>query len=114
MLYAGRVNDSPISSMALDVAIAIQGEPDDGEKAYASTITKSAIGKEMARANKLLKRKQQLIHVIHGQKDAIAKDLSSIASLESKYHLVSQSLTKCAIFASFALFSLLIVSRWLP
>ncbi|MDR2628826.1 MAG: hypothetical protein LBC30_02450 [Puniceicoccales bacterium] len=68
----------------------------------------------MARAKKLLKRKQRLIATIHGQKDAIAKDLSSIASMESKYHLVSQSLTKCAIFASFAIFLFLAFSRWFP
>jgi hypothetical protein len=114
MLYAGRVNDSPISSMALDVAIAIQGEPDEAEKAYASTITKAAIGKEMARAKKLIKRKQQLISIIDGQKDTIAKDISSIVSLESKYQLVSKSLTKCAIFATFAIFLFLAFSRWFP
>jgi hypothetical protein len=114
MLYAGRVNDSPISSMALDVAIAIQGEPDDAEKAYASTITKAAIGKEMVRAKKLLKRKQQLISSIDGQKDTIARDISSIASLESKYQLISKTLAKFAIFAVFAIFLFLVFSRWFP
>jgi hypothetical protein len=100
--------------MALDVAIAIQGEPDDGEKAYASTITKAAIGKEMVRAKKLIKRKQHLIHIIDGQKDTIARDISSIASLESKYQLVSKSLSKFAIFAVFAIFLFLVFSRWFP
>jgi hypothetical protein len=114
MLYAGRVNDSPIADMALDVAIAIQGEPDDREKTYASTITKDMLKKEMARANKLLKRKHHLISVIDGQKDTIAKDISSIASLESRYNLISRSLAKVAIFALFSLFFFLIISRRLP
>jgi hypothetical protein len=94
MLYAGRVNDSPIADMALDVA----------EKAYASTITKDTIGKEMVRAKKLIKRKQQLISSIDDQKDTIAKDISSIANLETKYQLVSKTLAKFAIFAVFAIF----------
>jgi hypothetical protein len=113
MLYAGRVNDSPIADMAFDVAIAIQGEPDDTEKAYATTITKDMLKKEMARANKLLKRKQHLISTIDSQKNAIARDISSIASLESRYNLISRSLAKVAIFAIFALFFFLLVNRWL-
>jgi hypothetical protein len=113
MLYAGRVNDSPIADMALDVAIAIQGEPDDGEKAYAANITKDRLKHEMARANKLLKRKRKLVSSIDGKKNTIARDISSIASMESKYELISRSLAKIAIFASFALFSWLMISRWL-
>jgi hypothetical protein len=113
MLYAGRVNDSPIADMALDVAIAIQGEPDDSEKVFASNLTNAAISKEMARANKLLKRKQQLIHIIDGQRDTILNDISSIASLETKYQLISKTLAKCAIFAVFAIFFFLAISRWL-
>ncbi|MDR0742713.1 MAG: hypothetical protein LBE98_04610 [Puniceicoccales bacterium] len=114
MLYAGRVNDFPIADMALDAAIAIQGEPDDGEKAYASNITKRIIGKEMVRANKLLRRKQHLISPIEGQKDTIAKDISSIARMEAKYDLVSKTLAKCAIYVLFAIFFFLIINRWLP
>jgi hypothetical protein len=113
MLYASRLNDPPISALALDVAIAIQGEPDDTEKAYATTITKDMLKKEMARANKLLKRKQHLISIIDSQKNTIARDISSIASLESKYDLISKSLAKVAIFAIFALFFFLVVNRWL-
>jgi hypothetical protein len=112
MLYAGRVNDSPIADMALDVAIAIQGEPDDREKLFAANITKDIIGKEMVRAKKLLKRKQQLIHVIDNQKDTIAKDISSIATLETKYHLVSKTIARFTIFASFAICCFLVISRW--
>jgi hypothetical protein len=99
--------------MALDVAISIQGEPDDGEKAYATTITKDMLKKEMARANKLIKRKQHLISIIDSQKNTIARDISSIASMESKYNLISKSLAKIAIFASFAFFFFLLVNRWL-
>jgi hypothetical protein len=114
MLYAGRVNDSPIAHMALDVAIAIQGEPDDKEKAYATTITKDLLRKEMGRADKLLKRKQKLIATIDSQKNAIAKDISSIASLETKYSLISKALAKVAVFSLVAIFFFLVISRWLP
>ena len=114
MLYAGRVNDSPIADLALDIAIAIQGEPDDKEKAYASTITEDLIRKEMERANKLLKRKLKLIATIDSQKNAIARDITSVTRLETKYSLISQSLAKVAVFAIFALFFLLAISRWLP
>jgi ParB-like chromosome segregation protein Spo0J len=99
MLYAGRVNDSPLADMALDVAIAIQGEPDDKEKTYAANIIKDLLKKDMARADKLLRRKQKLISAIDAQKDTIAKDISSIASLETKYELISKSLPKVAIVA---------------
>jgi hypothetical protein len=114
MLYAGRVNDSPTADMALDVAIAIQGEPDDREKAYATTITKDLIGMEMGRADKLIKRKQKLIAIIDSQKDTIAKDISSIASLETKYSLISKAFARIAIFASLAILMFLFFSKWLP
>jgi hypothetical protein len=39
MLYAGRVKSPPMADLALDVAIAIHGEPDEAEKVYASYIT---------------------------------------------------------------------------
>jgi hypothetical protein len=32
MLYVGRIRDSPLADDALDVAIAIHGQPDDTEK----------------------------------------------------------------------------------
>lgn len=98
MLYAGRVNDSPIAHMALDVAIAIQGEPDDAEKVFTANLTKDITTKEMARANKLLKQKQQLIHIIDGQRDAIANDISSIASLEKADEKLDGCLAQLAGF----------------
>ena len=114
MLYAGRVHDSPIADMALDVAIAIQGEPDDKEKAYATTITEDLLRKEMVRADKLLRRKQKLISAIDAQKDTIARDITSVARLETKYELISKALARVAVFALVAIFFFLVISRWLP
>jgi hypothetical protein len=79
----------------------------------ATNITEDLLRKEMHRANKLLKRKLKLISIIDSQKDTIARDISSIARLETKYELISKSLAKVAVFAIFALFSLLAISRWL-
>jgi hypothetical protein len=97
MLYAGRIKDPPIATLALDVAIAIHGEPDEAEKVYASNITTPMIEREMARVEKLLKRKNFLVGAISSEKNNIPKDLSALSSLETKYLFFSKLFTRGAI-----------------
>jgi hypothetical protein len=84
MLFAGRIHDAPLADFALDVAIAIHGEPDGQEKAYAQTITPELIAKDKVLAEKLLARRDSLLSFIAKEGRRLTADITALAKLEAE------------------------------
>jgi hypothetical protein len=85
MLYAGRIHDAPLADLALDVAIAIHGEPDDGEKAYAQALTPEAIERDRISVEKLLAKRNSLRAFIAEEGKKLDSDIAKLVKIEAEY-----------------------------
>jgi hypothetical protein len=94
MLYVGRIRDSPLADDALDVAIAIHGQPDDTEKTYAQNITSQQIEREKSRAFSLIARRRQLKTTIDMEKIKLSDDITQLSNLEGKYSFASKLISR--------------------
>ncbi|MDR1401732.1 MAG: hypothetical protein LBI81_02120 [Puniceicoccales bacterium] len=97
MLYVGRIKDSPLADAALNVAIAIHGEPDEAEKKYAETITLEsieAIGEEVV---DLLKLRSKLETISLREKQKSISDAHAIYAIEIRYKFFEKLMLKCAV-----------------
>ncbi|MDR1413385.1 MAG: hypothetical protein LBI56_00375 [Puniceicoccales bacterium] len=96
MLYVGRIKDTPLADAALDVAIAIQGEPDESEKRYAESITLESLEPIKLQVIDLvnLRSKLELISLKENQK--AIDDSYAIRAIESRYQFLEKLIFKCA------------------
>jgi hypothetical protein len=97
MLFAGRIHDAPLADLALDVAIAIHGEPDNSEKAYAKNITPELIAKDKDRAAKLLARRDSLHAFIAKEGKRLSADVVALAKLEMERNFFRGLFWKCVL-----------------
>ena len=109
MLYAGRLHSGPLADAALDIAIAIHGEPDDQEKLYAQNITIPLIHKDKARALSLIARRNALQASIDRMHISIGSDLTKLAKLEGKYEHASKLISTCILAGSAAILIFLVL-----
>jgi hypothetical protein len=103
MLYAGRLHSGTLAEAALDVAIAIHGEPDDAEKLYAQNITIPLFRKDKARAMHRLDRSTSLQSAIDRLQASIGADLTKLTKLEGKYEYASKLISTCIFTAAGAI-----------
>jgi hypothetical protein len=90
MLYVGRVRESPLADAALDVAIAIEGEPDELERRYAETVTMDEIGATGARALKLVKQLRAMEALSVDDRMKAVAEAQSIRTMEGEYKLLKR------------------------
>jgi hypothetical protein len=107
MLHCARIHSGALADTAIDVLTAIHGQPDDAEKIYAQNITMDLIGKDKARAIKLLSQRAALKSTIDSSRSCINQDLARITKLEAKYEYASKLITACSIGAAILLFAFL-------
>jgi hypothetical protein len=86
-----------LADLALDVAIAIHGEPDDQEKAYAQTITPELIAKDRVLAEKLLSKRDYLHSFIAKEGRRLTADVVTLAKLEAECSFLRGLIWKCAL-----------------
>ncbi|MDR1595609.1 MAG: hypothetical protein LBR91_01635 [Puniceicoccales bacterium] len=97
MLYVGRVRDGPLADAALDVAIAIHGEPDEMEKRYAENITVAEIETLRAQVASLANRRAQLEAISAGGRRRVMNEAYSMHGIESRYKLLETIVGNCAM-----------------
>jgi hypothetical protein len=107
MLYAGRIHSGPLADAALDVAIAIHGQPDDREKAYAQHITLEQVRADGERVSRLLAQRDALRRSIDSSRARVADDLAHLHALEAKYDFASKLISSCAIGIGILIFAFL-------
>jgi hypothetical protein len=90
MLYVGRIKDGPLANAALDVAIAIHGEPDDFEKRYAENITMESIASIKVYAVDLVKQKAALESLAHKEKKKSIEETHAMYAQEIQYNFLKQ------------------------
>ncbi|MDR0741851.1 MAG: hypothetical protein LBE98_00085 [Puniceicoccales bacterium] len=90
MLYVGRIKDGPLADAALDVAIAIHGEPDDFEKRYAENITMESIASTKIYAMNLVKQRTALESFAHKEKKKTIKEAHTMYVQEIQYNFLKQ------------------------
>jgi hypothetical protein len=97
MLFAGRIHDAPLADLAIDVAIAIHGEPDNSEKAYAKNITPELIAKDKALAAKLLAKRNSLHSFIAKEGKRLSADVVALTKLEMERDFFRGLFWKCVL-----------------
>jgi hypothetical protein len=97
MLYAGRIHSGELANAALDVAIAIHGQPDDREKAYARSITVEQIRADGERASRLLAQRDAIHRSIDSARSHISADLANLHAIEAKYDFAPKLISSCII-----------------
>ncbi|MDR2776866.1 MAG: hypothetical protein LBB17_02375 [Puniceicoccales bacterium] len=97
MLYVGRIKDGPLADAALDVAIAIHGEPDDFEKRYAENITMESIASTKIYAVDLVKQKTALESLVHKEKKKAIEEAHTMYVQEIQYSFLKQLVSTCGI-----------------
>jgi hypothetical protein len=112
MLFAGRIHDAPLADLALDVAIAIHGEPDDREKNYAKNITPELIAKDKDRAAKLLAERNSLHSFLAKEGKRLGGDVVALAKLEMERNFFRGLFWKCALGVGVAVIGLCLFRRF--
>jgi hypothetical protein len=97
MLYVGRIKDSPMADAALDVAIAIHGEPDDTERKYAENMTMDSLEAVKIHAMDLVKKRANLEMITAKEKQKSIGESYSFYSLESRYKFLQRLVTNCSM-----------------
>ncbi|MDR2628403.1 MAG: hypothetical protein LBC30_00135 [Puniceicoccales bacterium] len=97
MLYVGRIKDGPLADAALDVAIAIHGEPDDFEKRYAENITMESIASTKIYAMDLVKQREALKSFVHKEKKKSIEETQAMYAQEIRYGFLKQLLSTCVV-----------------
>jgi hypothetical protein len=113
MLYVARVRDGPLANAAIDVLIAIHGEPDDLEKSYADGMTLKTIAEERKRAATLVSRRDKLRIFMATERQNISSDIPSLQRLETKYDIISSIIRNLSIGAGLLLFAFFIGKAFL-
>ncbi|MDR2603592.1 MAG: hypothetical protein LBC11_03485 [Puniceicoccales bacterium] len=90
MLYVGRIKDGPLADAALDVAIAIHGEPDDFEKKYAENITMESIASTKVYAIDLVKQKEALESFARKEKKKAIEETHAMYAQEIQYNFLKR------------------------
>jgi hypothetical protein len=97
MLHVGRFRDSPLADNALDVAIAIEGEPDELEKKHAQNITADEIEHMKTHAQDLMRQRSSLEITASREKQKIIGEAQSMRALESRYKFFEKLFSNCAL-----------------
>jgi tellurite resistance protein len=97
MLYVGRINGGPLANAALDIAIAIHGEPDATEKKYAENITAAEIETLGKYAMELVGKRTYLETISAREKSKLLDEAYSIHGMESRYKLLETITNGCAM-----------------
>jgi hypothetical protein len=97
MLYVGRIKDGALANMALDVAIAIHGDPDSVEKKYAENITADEIDAMKSNVAVLLKQKAHLEAISSKEKRIAMDEAYSIRGIENRYNFLEAIVTNCTV-----------------
>jgi hypothetical protein len=113
MLYSATIHSGELADAALDLALAIHGDPDVQEKLYAENITIPMIRRDKARALSLIARRDALKSSIDRQQINIDGDLAKLSNLEGRYEYASKLISSClfagsAIILSFLIFKFLL------
>jgi hypothetical protein len=96
MLYAGRIKDSPLADAALDVAIAIHGEPDEAEKKYAESITFDSLKVIEKQVISLIKRRANLEALANKERRKVIDEAYAIHAMETRYKLFKEIVFNCS------------------
>lgn len=97
MLYVGRIKDGPLADAALDVAIAIHGEPDDFEKKYAENITMESIASAKVYAIDLVKQKAALESFARKEKKKTIEETHAMYAQEIQYNFLKRIASTCTV-----------------
>jgi hypothetical protein len=97
MLYVGRIKDGPLADAALDVAIAIHGEPDAFEKRYAENITMESIASTKIYAIDLVKQRAALESFAHKEKKKSIEETHAMYAQEIQYNFLKRLVSTCTI-----------------
>jgi predicted nucleotidyltransferase len=97
MLYIGRIRVGALANAALDVAIFINGEPDDDEKKYAESITIEAIQSLKIHAAKLMKRQEKLRAIFREDERKAIDESYAIHAMESRHQFIEKIFTNCLV-----------------
>ncbi|MDR1457723.1 MAG: hypothetical protein LBI47_02665 [Puniceicoccales bacterium] len=97
MLYVGRIKDGPLADAALDVAIAIHGEPDNFEKKYAENITMESIASTKVYAIDLVKQKTALEAFARKEKKKAIEETHAMYAQEVQYNFLKRLVSTCTV-----------------
>ncbi|MDR3144559.1 MAG: hypothetical protein LBT64_03630 [Puniceicoccales bacterium] len=97
MLCVGRIRDSPLADDALDVALAIHGEPDELEKARAKNISADEIRSIKMHAMDLVKQKSALEFAASRERRRVMGEARAMEALEIRHRFFEKLVSNCAI-----------------
>lgn len=104
-LYAGHMRQDDVANLALNAALRIVGEPEEGEKQLAMALTAQDVRRRRERAERLLREQER-----HRQKITEAQDRLSL-SLPKLYAARSSFLLRLFLGAGFLGLLALLFSR---
>ncbi|MDR2779192.1 MAG: hypothetical protein LBB16_02800 [Puniceicoccales bacterium] len=97
MLYVGRIKDGALANAALDIAIAIHGEPDDFEKKYAERVTMESIATTKVYAMDLVKQRAVLESLARKEKKKTMEEAYAMYAQEIRHNFLKQLVSMCTI-----------------
>jgi hypothetical protein len=86
-LYAGRMRQDDVADLALDAALLIVGEPEEGEKQLALALSAKDVHRREERAKRLLRERDRHRQKIDGAQDRLSLSLPKLYAARSSFLL---------------------------